>query len=397
MPIAIIVLDKTNNELNALAEIIKKDLEFTDQFEPFIKKCDPTLSKKELRATIQKLAHTGTPLALCLTTQTPQTLDWHLYDTTQCTALQAKRCKNKGANIHKCAHTIADQTRTILTGHAALFSSHIAYCKEAKHPNGKRIGKIYIADYNGAHEELFIDSSTITITPRWNIQKPELVYSEYTDTSIQLKSAPVKNKRKKAITQGKNVSHFEDGINMSMNFATQGDIYTFAASCGKGNCQIYLYKDGKLKRCTKNSGNNDSPILMDAEHLCFCSDFQTGSPQIYVGNIANGHLQRITHGGYCTSPSYCPKTNKLSYHQMIKGTMQIMEYDCNTKIHTQLTHNSGNKHESSWSPDGVFLLYSHEGPNHTSRIEVFNTLTKKITYLTKADEYCNYPNWSPCY
>jgi TolB protein len=397
MPIAILVLDKTNNELNAIAEIIKKDLQFTDQFQPRIEHYDANLPKKELRKNMQQLANSGTPLALCLNTQSAKAIDWHLYDTTQCSQLAAKSHKQKGSSNRKSAHAIADQACKTLTGHDPIFSSQIAYCKEAKSPQGKKISKIYIADFNGENEELFINSNSITIAPRWNTQKPELVYSEYTDTSIQLKSAPVKNKRKKAIVQGKNVSHFEDGINMSMNFAPNGNAYTFAASCGNGNCQIYLHKDDKLKRCTKNSGNNDSPILMDGEHLCFCSNFQTGSPQIYIGNILTGHLQRITRGGYCTSPAYCAKTNQIVYHQMIKGIMQIMVYDCATKTHTQLTDNAGNKHESSWSPNGKFLLYSHEGPNHTSRIATLNTLTQKVTYLTKADEYCNYPHWSPCY
>lgn len=395
MPIAIIVLDKTNHKLNEIADIIKKDLEFTEQFQPHITHYDANLSKKELRKNIQHCANTGTPLALCISAQSPQAIDWHLYDTMQCSHLDAKR--RKGSSCRKSAHAIADQARKTLTGYDPIFSSHIAYCKEAKNPQGKKISKIYIADFNGENEELFINSNNITIAPRWNTQKQELVYSEYTDTSIQLKSALVKNKRKKTVVQGKNVSHFVDGINMSMNFAPSGNAYTFAASCGNGNCQIYLYKDDKLKRCTKNSGNNDSPILMDDEHLCFCSNFQTGSPQIYIGNILTGHLQRITHGGYCTSPAYCTKTNQIVYHQMIKGIMQIMVYDCTTKTHTQLTHSSGNKHESSWSPDGKFLLYSHEGLNHTSRIETLNILTKKITYVTKADEYCSYPNWSPCY
>ena len=397
MPITIIVLDKEDNKLNAIAEVIKKDLEFTDQFQPKITHYDANLPKKELRKNIQQLATHGTPLALCLNTQSPKTIDWHLYDTMQCSQLDAKRHKQKGSSIRTSAHAIADQARKTLTGYDPIFSSQIAYCKEGKNAQGKKISNIYIAEFNGENEELFINSNSITIAPRWNIQKPELVYSEYTDTSIQLKSAAVKNKRKKSITHGKNVSHFEDGINMSMNFAPSGNAYTFSASCGSGNCQIYLYKDDKLKRCTKNSGNNDSPILMDGEHLCFCSNFQTGSPQIYIGNIATGHLQRITRGGYCTSPAYCRLTNQIVYHQMIGGTMQIMVYDCATKTHTQLTHNAGNKHESSWSPDGKFLLYSHEGSRNSSRIEVLNTLTKKITCITKADEYCNYPHWSPIY
>jgi TolB protein len=184
---------------------------------------------------------------------------------------------------------------------------------------------------------------------------------------------------------------------MLVNFDESGKKSAFCASRGNGGCQIYIKENDIIKPCTKNTGNNDSPIFLDNERICFCSNFQTGSPQIYIGNLTTGHLQRITHGGYCTCPSYCAKTNKIAYHKMIQGTMQIMEYDCATKMHTQLTHSNGNKHEASWSPDGTMLSFSHEGPNHTSRIESLNLLTKKTKFLTKAGDYCSYPNCGPCY
>ncbi len=56
MPIAIIVLDEKNNELNEIAAVIKKDLQFTDQFKPTIKKCDAHTSNKLLKKTYNSYA-----------------------------------------------------------------------------------------------------------------------------------------------------------------------------------------------------------------------------------------------------------------------------------------------------------------------------------------------------
>lgn len=398
MPIAIIILNEKNNELTAIANTIKNDLEFTDQFQPRITRYNQTLSKKDLRKNIQHLANTGTPLALCIDAQSDKNIDWRLYDTMQCTQLGAKRYKKRGSAIRGWAHAIADEARKTLTGHEGFFSSRIAYCKDGKDTHGKTIRKIYIADFDGSNEELLLDSCGITLAPRWHPRKAELFYSENTSTNIQLKSVNVKKRKKNTdVCSSKKISPFESGVNMLVSFDPIGKNYAFCASRGNGNCQIYLNKDDNVKPCTKNTGNNDSPILIDNERICFCSDFQMGSPQIYIGNLTTGHLQRITHGGYCTSPSYCAKTNKIAYHKMIQGTMQIMEYNCTTKIHTQLTHSSGNKHEASWSPDGTMLSFSHEGPNHTSRIESLNLLTKKTKFLTKASDYCSYPNCGPCY
>jgi TolB protein len=388
MPLAIMILNETHTQLNTVATTVKKDLQFTDQFTPCIKKYNTALSTKEIRKQLQQLAHTGVPLALCLSASSKNIIEWRLYDTTMCTMLQGKKYKKKGTIERGWAHTIADGTWKTLTGNDGFFSSKIAYCKNSQ-DKGKNIRNIYIADFDGSNEELLVTASAITVAPRWHTTKPELFYSEYTDTNVQLMSTSLKKKRK-------TVSALE-GINMLASFADNGKDYVYCASHGNGSCQIYLNKNDTVKRCTRNTGNNTSPLFMDKERICFCSDFQKGNPQIYIGNTVTGHLQRITKGGYCTSPSYCSKNDTIAYHKMIQGTMQIMLYDCATKTHTQFTNSPGNKHEVSWSPDGTRLLYSHEQNATTSRLASSTISTNKTQYLTSDHDYCSYPHWSPCY
>jgi TolB protein len=389
MPIAIIVLDETNNELSEVATTIKKNLQFTDQFHPRIIKYNAQLSKKELRKNIKNLSNTGVPLALCITTDSPGTIKWRLYDTMQCTMLKGKKYTKKSSLVRVWAHAITDSVWKTLTGNDGFFSSRLVYCKDSKSDKSHTIRKLYIADFDGSHEELIVDIPTICITPRWHPNKPYITYSEYTDTNVQLMSVSM-NKQKKSL------SNF-DGINMLATFSSDNTTMTYCSSRGSGSCQIYLLKNDSLKRCTNNTGNNTSPIFIDETHLCFCSDVQTGSPQIYIADIKTGHLQRITHGGYCTSPNYCKKTNKIAYHKMIQGIMQIMIYDCTTKIHTQKTKTNENKHEVCFSPCGTQLLFVHEIPGKNSRLCSLNLLTDKTIYITSAHEQCSYPHWSPCY
>ena len=389
MPLAIIVLDETNNELNDLATTIKKDLQFTDQFKPYIKKYDAHLPKKALRKNMQNLCTAGTPLALYISKESPDSITWRLYDTMQCTMICGKKYIKNGSVAREWAHAIADETWKALTGNNGFFSSRLAYCKDSKNNKGHTIRKVYIADFDGSNEELLVDLPTITIAPRWHTIKPRISYSEYADINVKLMSVSMDKKRKP-------LSNF-DGTNMLASFSHDGTSMAYCSSRGSGSCQIYLLKNGNLKRCTNNSGNNSSPIFIDENHICFCSNFQTGSPQIYIANIQTGHLQRIAPGGYCTSPNYCPKINKIAYHKMIHGTMQVMMYDCATKTHTQLTKTSGNKHEVSWSPCGTQLLFAHEVPAKNSRLSSLNLLTNKTKYLTNANDQCSYPHWGPCY
>jgi len=388
MPIAIMMFDKNDDKLTQVAKTIQKDLQFTDQFNPSIKKLDINASKKTIKKEIQNLCNKGIPLALCLSNKS-DTIEWRLYDTMSCTMIQGKKYIKHSPIIRAWAHAIADELYKTLTDNNGFFSSRIAYCKDSKNDKGNTIRKLYVADFDGSNEELLVDLATITVAPRWHTQKPNISYSEYANTNVELMSVTMNKTRTP-------IANYE-GINMLATFSPDGNIMGYCASRGSGSCQIYLLKNNHLKRCTNNTGNNTSPIFIDNDHLCFCSDFQTGNPQIYIANIQTGHLQRITHGGYCTSPSYCVKNNKIAYHKMIHGTMQIMTYDCATKTHTPLTTTTGNKHEVSWSPCGTQLLFAHEVPHKTSRLCSLNIITHKTKYITRADEQCSYPHWSPCY
>lgn len=388
MPLAIIVLNENAN-LNEVAATIKKDLLFTDQFAPTIKTHNTKPSKKDLKKEIQQLSHQGIPLALYLNNGSSDSIEWRLYDTISCSMIQGKKYTKHSVITRSWAHAITDEILQNLTGNNGFFSSRIAYCKDAKNNKGHTIRKLYIADVDGSNEELLVDLPTIIIGPRWHPEKPRIYYSEYANTNVELMCVAM-NKTRTPVAN-------YDGINMYAIFSPDGNTMAYCASRGSGSCQIYLLKNGVLKRCTNNTGNNIPAFFIDNDHLCFCSDFQTGSPQIYIANIQTGHLRRITPGGYCTSPSYCPKTNKLAYHKMIHGTMQIMIYDCATKNHTQLTRNAGNKHEASWSPCGTQLLFAHEIPHKTSRLCALNVLTNTTKYITQANEECSYPHWGPCY
>ena len=389
MPLAIIVLDEANNDLNDIATTIRKDLQFTDQFKPCITKYDANLPKKLLRKRLQNLGSTGTPIALCISSESQNSISWRLYDTVQCSMICGKKYTKNSSVVRGWAHAIADEAWKTLTGNDGFFSSRIAYCKTSRNKKGHTIKKIYIADFDGSNEELLVDLPTLTIAPRWHPKKPSISYSEYADTNVELMSMSIDKKRKR-------LSNF-DGVNMLASFSPNGKAMTYCSSRGSGSCQIYLMKDNNLKRCTNNTGNNSSPIFIDEDHLCFCSNFQTNRPQIYIANIKTGHLQRITKGGYCTSPSYCKKNKKIAYHAMINGAMQVMIYDCATKTHTQLTKSGGNKHEVSWSPCGTQLLFVHEIPQKNSRLSSFNLLTNKSKYVTSANDQCSYSHWGPIY
>jgi len=389
MPLRIITLDKTNQELNTVAQIIKKDLNFTNQFTTTTQALSAPTPPKKLQTTIKKLCTNGTPIALCLSASENNSIEWRLYDTMNITMIAGKTYKKKGTVLRGWAHAIADKVLNALTGNDGFFSSRITYCQESR-KNDKTVRQIFVADFDGSHKELLIETPSIVMAPRWNVdlKNPTIFFSHYTDTNVQLVSVDMHKNKK--------IASNLDGITMLPGFSPDGSTIMYSASNGNGNCQLYHHTPTSIRCFTRNDGNNISPIFLDNDRICFCSDAQTKSPQLYIGNIHTGHVQRITNGGYCTSPSYCKKTNTIAYHKKINNYMQIMEYDCATKTHTQITASTTNKHETTQSPCGTYLLFRQEY-NNTSKLTMLNRITRTSQDITKPSEQCSHPHWSACY
>lgn len=384
--ITIIVLNRENRSLIDIATIVEKSLNFTDQFKAHVQLIDHATPKRDLLKQIKNLCSKNIPTVLCLNINELHEIEWSLYDTMQCSMLAGKKYPLKRSNaLRSYAYHITDKVMQTLTGNEGPFSSRIVYCKDS--PQSSTMRQLYIADIDGTNTSILFQSSTPIIAPRWNTigNKQHIHYSEYTDTNVQLVSMDMqKNKR---------IVSDLDGINMLLTISPDESAAVYCASNGQGNCQLYYQKNGKTQKFTRNNGNNVSPVFIDNDHICFCSDAQTGSPQIYIGNLKTGHVQRITKGGYCTSPDYCAYNNTIVYHAKIDTVMQLCSYNYTTKKHAQLTYDKKNKHEACWSPCGRWLLFSEDN-GALSRIGLLNINTKKKEYVTPSHERCSYPHWS---
>lgn len=382
------LVGKSSAQMREIVSIIKKDLEFSQQFNVTTQIVEAVHSKKMIESIFQQ----GYPLAIFLNeSDDKNSIEYRVYDTTQVAMLKGSKYTKRGDVLRGWAHNVSDTLWSTLSGQEGFFSTKIAYAKDIHRPRKKKIKYIYVADYDGSNEQELVSVPTVSIAPRWNndSKSPTLFYSEYTNSNVRLVSVSMKKKRKVA-------SNF-DGINMLPAFSADGKNVAYCASHGDGNCQLYYHVNGAFKKITNNQGNNVSPTFSaDGASLYFCSDFQTGKPQIYCYDIKHDTLERLTQGGYCASPNYCGAHHKLAYSKIVGGVMQLCTYDVSTKKHTQVTFDAGNKEEASWSPCGNFLLFSHE-LNDKSRIALLNTITNNYQYITPEKQGCSYPSWSPVY
>lgn len=394
MPLLIGVVGQ-NAALMNVAKIIKTDLQRAQEkltgFDVALEQFERVHSK----SAIKQFCTQGYSLIVYLNILNDNTIEWRIYDAAQAAMLKGRRMIQQLSvgNAVWLAHAIADQIWLELTGNTGIFSTHIAYCKE-RVVKKKSFKDIFITDINGSDHRLLVKGGKL-LAPRWNrdMQHPLLLYSECTPYNVRLMSANMQGKRSL-------VSNF-DGLNMLPSFSSDGLKVVYCSSA-RGSSQVYVYDydeaqhKGYFRNVTKNNGNNVSPTLLDNGDIIFCSDYQTGAPQIYYYTAATKDFTRLTAGGYCASPCYCDKNGKVAYCKLIGNTMQLFIYDLKTKEHIQITNDEGNKDECTWSPCGNYLAFSLE-KDASSAIAVMNVYTKERFLLTGPDAQCSYPSWSPLY
>lgn len=390
MAVMIASVGALDDELQEVIKIIAADLEMTEQCSAKIQHFQALQKKSDIKNLFEQNYY----IALFIS-QEKNGFSWRLYDTHTATMIAGKKYQKKGTIVRGWAHNIADQIWPEFMGSMSCFSSKIAYCKQlwVKHNGKDKVYKhIYLADADGKHSKPFIEIPTVCLAPRWsnNQDDPILFYSENTLSNVRLVMANMYGKRR-------TICSF-DGLNMLPAFADDHKNIVFCLS-KDGSSQLYhsflnVERRRVFQRMTQNNGNNFSPCYINDHTVAFVSDYQTKYPAIYSIDMKTLQMTPITTEGYCACPSYCKANNKLLYSKMVGRVMQIFTYDCDTKVHQQLTTGTESKEEGAWSPCGNFIIFAARSQGK-SRIARYNLLTGRMQYITPASENCTYPAWSP--
>lgn len=382
MPIALVTVTD-HAAAQSVMQAVAKDLSFTGQCDVQIEQGVHLSGKQALK----DLGKQGYALIVVTDVSLAQSmLECRLYHGISGAMIAGKKIGFDGACDTLVAHKVADSLWQAITGNPGFFTTKIAYCVEKPLADGTYYKHIVTADYDGSNIQPLVTTPTINLAPRWNVigKKPLVFYSECTPSNIRL--MVVDMHKKKTI-----VSNF-DGLNMLPTFSHDGSKVVYCASKGDGACHLYYYDKGVFKKLTDNSGNNISPVFATDSLLFFCSDFKTGTPHIYSLSLATGACEQIT-TGYCSSPAFCQRTQKLAYCKAVQGKHQLFVYDVASKEHRQITYDDTKKEECSWSPCGTYVMCCVQ-KGSSSRVAMINTLTSQYQYITSEQQRCSYPSWS---
>lgn len=385
--------------LKQIGHIAGFDLAFTDQLTINTKEYDEVLSKKVLKKFFTEDYALCVQLKLLKKKKDVATVAVNVKDTETGATVFEKAFACDAKNLSLDCHKMTAELIPALTGHASIALSSLAYCEQ--YALGKK--SICITDYACFTKKTILKDKSLNIAPSWHSKDDFIFYSRFTKRNSELRCFNLKNNTARTICS-------YDGINMQPSCSPDGSQVVLSMSGKRSNTELYLYdqaickKLGKrvFKQLTSNGGSNVSPCLMPSGNVVFCSDFETGSPQIYLLETKNNEIKRVTNKeGYCAGPSYHEKTNSIVYTRLLDGNFQLFSICLSDKQprERQLTNSSGDKLDPSWSPCGRYIAFTYDYVDATTKkrvpqIAVLNYHSGTIRIMTKDPVPKSFVTWT---
>jgi TolB protein len=292
-------------------------------------------------------------------------------------------------NARHIAHRFADEIIMQLGGGLnGICETKIFYVSGG--PGGK---EIWSMDYDGADAKPVTHLGTISISPRVSPDNSRVAFSSLGKNGWSI--------RMYSLVLGRMVSFSSPGgTTLSPAWSSDGSKLALSSS-PSGDSEIYTAdaSGGSLHRITAFRGPDVSPVWNPKSNaqIAWVSG-RTGLPQIYIMDSDGANVQRMTDGGYATSPSWSPNGQFLAFAWNRKygpgapGGQDIYIMDIASKRWIQLTHDSGANDFPSWSPDGRHIVFQREGEGGTQIWSMLADGTEQQRLTTRGAN--SMPNWS---
>ena len=292
-------------------------------------------------------------------------------------------------NARLIAHRFADEIITRLGGGIPGIAETHIYFVAARGGNKE----IWQMDYDGQGAHPVTHLGTISLSPRVSPDNDRVAFASLGKQGWSI--------RMFSLVLGRLVSFNSPvGNTFSPAWSSDGAKLAFSAS-RSGDNEIFTSdtNGGNLKQVTTLKGPDVSPTWNPKTNaqIAWCSG-RTGLPQIYTMDSDGTSIQRLTDGGYASSPSWSPNGQFVAFAWNRKygpgapGGQDIYIMDIASKRWTQLTHEEGRQDFPSWSPDGRHIVFQREKGGGSEIWTMLSDGTEQHRLTQSSGN--SMPNWS---
>jgi TolB protein len=311
------------------------------------------------------------------------TISVSLYDVISKELIWQKSYVNKISSYRIAAHEASNEVSRRFTGENGIALSKIAFIN-----NNTKYKELYIIDYDGYNLKRLTRDNKLNVLPKWSPSGRQILYTSYLFNNPDLFALDlIKNKR---IV----ISNYQ-GLNSAAAYSPDENKILLTLSRGRYPNLYMIDNKGKiLQRMTGGYSIDTSPSFApNGQEIVFISD-RLGYPQMYIMNINGGNVRRLATSGYCDSPAWSPRGDKIVF-TMRQGSSNynLYLYDLRSTNITKLTDSKGNNENPVWSPDGRFIAFSstRSGKSEIYIISIDGSSVRKLADIA-GNSYT--PSWS---
>ena len=238
----------------------------------------------------------------------------------------------------------------------------------------------------------------------WNPAHDTILYTAHTDLGTQLFVQRTNPIRAKQVLVYEN-----DGRSSSAFWGPDGSVF-LSLFVANSNTDIFQFSIGndpyaaanpsmkQVKKLTRNRAIETEPAISpDGKQMAYISD-RTGSPQIYIMDLASNKEQRITRNGrYNASPSWSPNGRYLAYFGLREKDASIFRLNVSTGEESRLTPTRLKAEAPTWSPDGSMIAFAGDDGSEVKKVYYMLSTGGEVARFTNSgpDVEETDPSWSP--
>ena len=341
--IAIIPFQGSSSSVNTIGEVFNSDLERTGEF--YILEEEMLLSipktTEEINPSEWKLLNIDFIVLGEIASEENFGLKatYEIYDVNKKAKIRSSTVFGIPGKLRQLSHYISDGVYESITGIKGISATKILYVNEIKN-NIDSDYILYIADADGANEQVLLKSTEPIISPAWSPDSKKIAYVS-----------------------------FETGM-----------AKVFIQDIGTGERDLVLTNNDQIS----------SPAWSPDGKLLSLTLYQDGNAEIYILNLKNKNLTRLTkHYAIDTESSWSPKGTKILFTSGRSGAPQLYEIDL-TKINTKpsrVTFEGNYNAKGSYLPNNEGVIFVHRSSNQFQiALKYFNENFIRPLTESKMDE-----------
>jgi TolB protein len=302
------------------------------------------------------------------------------------------------ASLRDLAHDLSDQAYRRIAGKESIFKSRIFFVSDAD-ARGEEVKELYVMDFDGHQKKRLTNHRGTVISPAVSQNGRKVLYSLIEggkhERNVNLHLLDLDTMKSEIISK-------RPGINSGAVFMPDNDSIALTLShTGQADLYVMNLKNNNLRRLTNHgSPDVDPSININGTLMTFLSG-RSGAAMIYTMDPMGTEqaVKRISYvGQYNATPRFSPDGKEIVFSSWLDQRFDLFRIGSDGHNLVRLTKDFGSNEDPVYSPDGQFIAFTSQRVlSRTSAVQNIYIMDRDgeiLGSITDKHGNCISPRWS---